>query len=66
MLQASAGQRKVLSVDIQPIMRVLHRWPRPTAELLRDAEDNVGNAHLGESGDVMDEFPTQYLRIKSL
>ena len=62
----AAGQRKVLSVDIEPVMRVFHRWPRPTAGLLRHAEDHVGDAYLGESGNVMDEFPAQYLGIKSL
>ncbi len=48
----TARQRKVLSVDIQPVMRVLHGWPRPTAGLLRDAENDVGDAYLGESWNI--------------
>src|SRR5512145_2266913 len=64
--EPAARQPKVLSVDIQPVVRLFHRWSRPAAGLPRHAENNVGDAHLGESRNVMDELSAQYLGIKPL
>src|SRR5262249_28105956 len=61
-----ARQGKILSVYIQAVMRVLHCRPGPAAGLLRHAKNNIRDAYLSESGDVMDQLATQYLSIESL